>query len=74
MTEDEFTEAFQLIRDNLAPEARPLLDSLERLYMIDRASLEAHKVRGDMAQSLFGHRVYQDNDRHSRRANIRSVS
>ena len=67
MTEDEFADLFHQIRKDTGPVGRLLLDSLERLYIIDRAALQLHKTRGDMANSLFGHRVFADNDRHSRR-------
>ena len=68
MTEDEFADLFHQIRKDTGPVGRLLLDSLERLYIIDRARLVVAEVKADQAAGILGHRVFADNDRHSRRA------
>lgn len=68
MTDAELTEAFALVRHHSSPLVHPLLDSLERMYAIDRAFIELQRVKVHMADGIVGHRVYDDNHQHSRRA------
>lgn len=73
MNDHEIAEAFQTLREHLNPAAVPLLDNLERLYEIDRALLQAKRLQIGLIEDLVGHRVYDDNMRHSRRVGVRAV-
>jgi hypothetical protein len=75
MTDDQVIEAFELVRAHSSPLVLPVLLAMQRAWDLDREVSVLHDRRATLTEALYGHRVYEDNDRHSRRATgLRSVS
>lgn len=75
MTDADLHDLYATVRGDCAsPLIQAMVILLERHHLAERAMRQLDRQHRDLTDGLYGHRVYGDNDQHSKRAGLRGVS